>query len=133
VTVLVRAFSKSDLPSSVRTVTVDYNSGESLTAVLRGQDIVVSTVGTPGLQGQILMIDAAVAAGVKRFLPSEFGSDLDNPKTKQLPVFGHKVAVQKYIEQKAKANPDFTYNLVRNGGFLDWGFSQNFLLDLKSE
>lgn len=131
-TVLVRSTSKATFLSSVKTITVDYNDVASLTSALRGQDAVVSTVGTSGLQGQTLVIDAAVAAGVKRFLPSEFGSDLDNPKTKQLPVFGYKVNVQKYIEEKAAANLDFTYSLVRNGAFLDWGLQKNFLLDLKS-
>lgn len=112
-------------------MTVDYNDVASLTEALRGQDAVVSTVGNAGLQGQTIVIDAAIAAGVKRFLPSEFGSDLGNPKTKQLPVFGYKVNVNNYIEEKAAANPDFSYTLVRNGAFLDWGLEMSFLLDLK--
>ena len=131
-TVLVRSASKATFPSSVKTVTVDYNDVASLTEAFRGNDAVVSTVGNPGLQGQTTAIDAAIAAGVKRFLPSEFGSDLSNPKTAQLPVFGYKVNVIKHIEEKAAAYPDFSYTLVRNGGFLDWGLEMNFLLDLKS-
>lgn len=132
VTVLVRPTSKSTFPSSVKTVTVDYEDAASLTEALRGRDAVVSTVGAQGLQGQTVAIDAAIAAGVKRFLPSEFGSDLDNPKAKSLPVFGYKVNINKYIAEKAAANPDFSYTLVRNSAFLDWGLQKNFLLDLKS-
>jgi uncharacterized protein YbjT (DUF2867 family) len=132
VTVLIRSTSKTTFPSSVKTITVDYTDVSSLTEALRGQDAVVSTVGNHGLQGQTIMIDAAIAAGVKRFLPSEFGSDLSNPKTAKLPVFGYKVNIIKYIEEKAAANPDFTYTLVRNGAFLDWGLEKNFLVDLKS-
>ena len=37
----------------------------SLTSALRGQDAVVSTVGNAGFLGQKVVIDAAVAAGVK--------------------------------------------------------------------
>jgi len=132
ITVLVRSATKATFPSSVRTLTVDYNSLESLTSALQGQDAVISTVGTPGIQGQYLIIDAAIAAGVKRFLPSEFGSDLSNLKTSKLPVFGYKVAIDKYIEEKAAINPEFSYTLVRNSAFLDWGLQKSFILDLES-
>jgi hypothetical protein len=105
---------------------------ESLTAALKGQDAVVSAVGTEGLPGQNTVVDAAVAAGVKRFLPSEFGSDLANPKTKTLPVFGYKVAVAAHLEEVASKNPEFSYTYVRNGPFLDWSLENNFLVDLAS-
>lgn len=78
------------------------------------------------------MVDASIAAGVKRFIPSEFGSDLANPKTRTFPIFGHKVSTIEYVEEKARANPSFTYTHIRNGAFLDWGIEHNFLVDLKS-
>jgi hypothetical protein len=104
----------------------------SLIAGLRGQDAVVSAVGAPGIEGQTLVIDAAIAAGVRRFLPSEFGTNLDNPKTKELPVFRSKVAVQQYLEEKVKTAEDFTYTLVRTGPFLDWALNAGLLLDWES-
>jgi NmrA-like family len=131
VTVLSRVGSKSTFPSSVKVTAVDYGSVESLTAALKGQDAVVSTVGTEGLLGQSVLFDAAVAAGVKRFLPSEFGSDLSNPKTASLPIFGYKVATRKYIEEKVKGGADITYTYVVNAPFLDWGIEVGFLLDYK--
>lgn len=133
VTVLVRSTSKASFPSSVKIVEVDFTSVNSLTDALKGQDALVSTVGTPGFQGQTLMIDAAIAAGVSRFIPSEFGSDLDNPLVKPLPVFGYKVAVNTYAEEKAKANPNFSYTLIRSSAFLDWGLEKKFILDWSSE
>lgn len=128
ITVLSRASSKSTFPDSVNVFHVEYTSVDSLTAALRGQDAVISTVGTEGFQGQAVIIDAAIAAGVKRFIPSEFGSDTKNPKSAALPVFGYKIATQKYIEEKAAANPDFTYTYVINGVFLDWALEAGFLL-----
>lgn len=128
-TVLARSSSQSSFPSSVTVKLVDYNSIQSLTAALNGQDAVVSAVGIPGQQGQNIIIDAAVAAGVKRFIPSDFGANIDNPKTNALPVFGFKVAIQKYVEDVARANPGFTYTIVRNGVFLDWGLETGFLFD----
>ncbi|KAJ8069297.1 hypothetical protein OCU04_002957 [Sclerotinia nivalis] len=136
ITVLTRAGSTStpQFPSSVTVLPVDFNSVSSLTSGLQSQkiDAVVSCVGSPGLEGQSLLVDASVAAGVKRFLPSEFGSDIANPHTKALPVFGHKIATASRIEAAAAQNPDFTYTYVRNGPFLDWGLEHNFLLDLVS-
>jgi hypothetical protein len=71
-------------------------------------------------------------SGRKTVYPSEFGSDLANPKTAALPVFGYQVNVIKYMEEKAAADPGSSYTNVRNGASLDWGLEQNFLLDLKS-
>lgn len=132
ITVLSRVSSKATFPPSVKVAAVDYTSVESLKSALQGQDAVVSTVGNEGLQGQSLIVDAAIAAGVKRFLPSEFGSDTENAKSAELPIFGYKIATQKHIEAKAAANPDFTYTYVVNGPFLDWGLKVGFLLNYQS-
>ncbi|KAE8447858.1 hypothetical protein EG329_010087 [Mollisiaceae sp. DMI_Dod_QoI] len=131
VTVVSRESSTSTFPSSVKVVKADYNSVDSLTTALKGQDAVVSAVGNEGFLAQTLLVDAAIAAGVKKFLPSEFGSDLSNPNTGKLAVFGHKIAVRKYIEEKVLAGADITYTYVINGGFLDWGLGVGFLLNWK--
>lgn len=91
----------------------------------------VSTLSSLALSDQTRLIDAAIAAGVRRFLPSEFGSDLDNPKARVLPVYAGKVEVQNYLEKKVQSNPEFSYTIVRNGYFLDWGLQVGFLLDTK--
>lgn len=127
ITVLRRQGSSAKFDSNVKVVDVDYNSASELTAALKGQDALVSTVGTPFLQGQTRLVDAAIAAGVKRFLPSEFGSNLDFPNTRSLPVFAHKVEVQDYLIEKSKTT-DLTYSLVYNSAFLDWGLEHNFIL-----
>ncbi|PVH69525.1 isoflavone reductase family protein-like protein CipA [Cadophora sp. DSE1049] len=132
VTVISRAASKSTFPSSVNVIKADYASVESLTFALKGQDAVVSTVGMEGLQGQSVLIDASIAAGVKRILPSEFGSDLSNSKAAAMPVYGYKVATRKYLEDKIRAGADITYTYVVNSAWLDWSLDVGFLLDLKS-
>jgi nucleoside-diphosphate-sugar epimerase len=127
--VLRRNGSKSTFPSDVKVVDVDFESLDSLKAALTGQDAVVSTVGAPGVLGQTLLFDAAAAAGVKRVLPSEFGSDLDQPSNRSLPVYGHKVQVQEHLIKLAQTT-DLTYTFVYNNGFLDWGLEHKFLIDL---
>jgi len=110
---------------------VDYSSVESLTPALQGVEAVISTVGSEALGAQNPLIDAAVAAGVKRFLPSEFGSNLGNPNTAALPVFGAKATTAKYLEEVAAKNPSFSYTLVYNGPFLDWGIAVGFIIKPK--
>lgn len=129
ITVLKRATSTFQAPPGVRVIDVDYDSPESLQSALSGQDAVVSTLGSAALQSQIPLIDAAIAAGVKRFIPSEFGCDLDNPETRKLPVFGPKVQVQNYLQNIIKTS-ELTYTAIYNAAFLDWGLQRSFLLNI---
>jgi uncharacterized protein YbjT (DUF2867 family) len=127
VRVLKRPDSTATFPAGVDVVDVDITSVESLTAALKGQDALVSTVGTAQLGDQKNLIDAAIAAGVQRFLPSEFGSNLENPKARALPVFHYKVQVEDYLFEKVK-DSKLTYTLVFNAAFLDWGLDWDFTL-----
>ena len=131
VTVVKRPSSTATFPASVKVATAELSSVDAVTAAFKGQDAVISTVGTAGLPGQSVLIDAAVAAGVKRFLPSDFGCDIANPKTAALPVFGYKIATHKKLREAAAAKPDFTYTLVCTNAFLDWGLKMGFLLAWK--
>jgi uncharacterized protein YbjT (DUF2867 family) len=130
--VLSRESSKATFPSSVKVLNADYSSLESLTQALKGQDAVVSAVGPEGLLAQALIFDAAVAAGVKRFIPSEYGCDTSNEKTSQLPVFGYKVATAKHLQAKVAEGAATTYTLLYSGPFLDWGLKMGFLLAVSS-
>lgn len=129
VTVFARAGSKTSFPSTVTIAEVDFNSVPALTSALKGQDAVVSTLGTPSMASQTNVIDAALAAGVKRFIPSEFGSDTTNPKVRALPVFRDKVAAEDYLSKKASEGA-ITYTLIFNGALLDWGMRTPFIIDL---
>lgn len=131
ITVLKRPSSTATFPASVKVVTTDLSSVDAVTLAFKDQDAVISTVGTAGLQGQSILVQAAVAAGVKRFLPSDFGCDIANPKAGALPVFGYKRAIHQQLREAAAAKSEFTYTLVCNNAFLDWGLERNFLLDWK--
>ncbi|KKP06459.1 hypothetical protein THAR02_01417 [Trichoderma harzianum] len=127
ITVFRRNKSTSTFPDNVKVVDVDFESVDSLTAALAGQDALVSTVGTEGLgEQQKKLVDAAVAAGVKRFIPSEFGCDLTNELAAKLPVFQPKIGVARYLEEKAKTTP-LTYTFAYSGPFFDWGLEHNFI------
>lgn len=100
---------------------VDYQSVESLTSALEGQDAVVSAIATVAVGSQKILVDAAVAAKVKRFISSEFGV---NTRTVGDSAIGRilqgKVKVLDYIIEKSRENPWFTWNGVSSGLFFDW-------------
>lgn len=132
VTALTRKSGSHNFPSSVKVVEVDYESLDSITNALRGQDAVVSTIGSAALSKQLLLVEAAAKAGVKRFLPSEFGSDTVHPKVSKLPSFGDKIAVQDALKKHAETS-GLSYTLVVTGPFLDWGLRAGFLANVKSK
>src|SRR3569833_2671033 len=127
VRVLRRLGSTSAIPAGVEVVEVDYDSVDALKAALQDQDAIICTTPSHAIGSQRTIIDAAVAAGVKRFIPSEFGSDLDNPRTRKLPVFAEMVLVLDYLIYKGRS-AGITYTFVYNSGFLDWGLEKDFIL-----
>lgn len=126
VTILSQSGNTSSLPAAAKTVKVDYSSQESLIAALKGHDAFVSTI--PQHDAQPALIDAAIAAGVQRFIPSEFGSNIaGNANTAALPVFKGKKATQEYLQQKSS---EISYTLISTGLFLDWGIKAGLWLNL---
>ncbi|KAI0452606.1 hypothetical protein F5B21DRAFT_331762 [Xylaria acuta] len=132
VTVLTRQGSTHELPASVTVKAVDYDSVESLTAALQGQDAVVSTLGIAALSKQLNLVEAAVKASVKRFIPSEFGSDTTNAKNAGLAVFGQKVAAHKALVKEA-ANGNISYTTIITGPFFDWCLEAGLILNTKEK
>lgn len=91
----------------------------------------VSTIASHALAKQLLLVEAAARAHVKRFIPSEFGSNTPREKTGDLPVFQHKVAVQNAL--KKHVSTGLSYTLVVNGPFLDWGILVGFVMSAKGK
>lgn len=74
VTALTRETSSATFPEGAKVAKTDF-SMNSLTEIFKGQDAVVSMLPITALGDQGTIIEAAIAAGVKRFIPSEYGSD----------------------------------------------------------
>lgn len=143
VTILSRKTSSAKFPPNVPVIKVsdDYTVDE-LTSAFQGQDAVISALsttpvthaeGTTGLAYRL--IDAALAAGVKRFIPSEFGANNLDPRAQRLvPVYERKGAMLKYLIAVC-ASPSnrhgMTWTSISCGSWLDWALnpraSGNFL------
>lgn len=128
VQVLKRAGSSSTFAGNPKVVEADYDDIDAITAAFEGQHAIVSLVNDAGVANQKVMIDAAIAAGVKRFLPSNFGSNMANPNARRLPLFKGKVFIEDYLKEKAKTT-DLTYSFVYVGGFTDYAIQRNVILN----
>jgi nucleoside-diphosphate-sugar epimerase len=131
ITVLTRESSTHTFPPNVQVKHVDYTSLPSLTSALAGQDALVSTVATASVPIQRILIDAAVAAGIKRIIPSEFGCDLKNPLVRNLPVFAGKVAIEEYLDELAIKGLT-SYSLIFTGPLLDLGLRGGMFFDFNN-
>ncbi|KAK4498199.1 hypothetical protein PRZ48_010856 [Zasmidium cellare] len=113
VTVLARKDSESKFPGHVKVVRIDFSDRSSLVESLRGYDAVVSKVGVRAINSQYEMIDAAVEAGVKRFIPSEYGCDITISKTANLPAYKERLDIKNYLQSKAETpETGFSYTTI---------------------
>jgi uncharacterized protein YbjT (DUF2867 family) len=119
VTALTRG-SSAPFSSPVQVHKVDYESASSLAEVFKGQDAVVSPIATGGLGIQKKIIDAAVQAGVKRFIPSEFGIDTRNAEGGLGKILSAKQETREYLDKVSKENPGFTWTGISTSLFFDW-------------
>ena len=138
VTILTRSSSTSttSIPAhpNQKILKVDFSSLPALTAALKGIEGVVSNIAVAQASTvQRTLIDAAIAAGtVRRFLPSEFGSDLSVQRNAAVPMMQGKIETTKYLEEQAALHPHFTYSVLTNGPFFDWGLSHGLFGDVKN-
>ncbi|KAL6247335.1 hypothetical protein RBB50_005681 [Rhinocladiella similis] len=109
---------------------VDFTRTESILPALKEVEVAVSCLATLAIGAQNPLIDACCAAGVRRFIPAEFGMDSRNALCQQLPVCEPKVATQRYLEHKVSEHPGFTWTGIANGLFLDWGMQVGFIANL---
>ncbi|KLO19053.1 NAD-P-binding protein [Schizopora paradoxa] len=103
---------------------VDYDDHESLIRALSGSDVVISTVGAPGLITQFKLADASKAAGVKLFVPSEFGGSIDG--CSDHPIFATKNQVKKHLQ-----DIDLPFAVFYTGLFPDYVLKSTFKFDFK--
>lgn len=104
-------------PAGTTVYRTDY-SESSLLLAFRGQDAVVNTITIPDYEEQKKMIDIAVLAGVKRFIPAEFGIDTSKQTTVEIMTF---LEMKPRIIQYLRSIQDkITWTGIITGPFFDW-------------
>lgn len=123
-TALTREGSTSTFPAGVKVIRANYDSADALKDAFKGQDVAISLVGGTGFGEQNKLIDAAIAAGVKRFVPSEFGSDTADARVRELvPILEGKFATVNYLKSKESV---ISWTAVANGPFFEWCFQVGY-------
>lgn len=121
VTVITRLESQATFTDKVTVKRIDITSREAVESVLQAHDALVSTISPAAVGDQKTIIDAAVAAKVRRFLPSEFGVDTRRTEEKSLGwILANKLSVTDYLAEVAKKNPWFSWTGLAVGLFFDW-------------
>ncbi|KKP03962.1 hypothetical protein THAR02_03944 [Trichoderma harzianum] len=134
VTVITRLESQATFTDRVTVKRIDITSKEAVESVLQGHDALVSTISPGAVGDQKTIIDAAVAAKVRRFMPSEFGVDTRRAEERSLGwILANKVSVTDYLVEVAKKNPWFSWTGLAVGLFFDWGIKTQFLLGINAK
>lgn len=120
-------------PSSLHftTLTADFDSLSSIAKALENQDALVCCVpgGATHFAPQRLLIDAAIAAGVKLFVASEFSADITSERYKLFPteIVGDKLQIRRYLEEKA-AEGKIAWTALNGGPFFDMCTSLSYAI-----
>ncbi|KAM0469054.1 hypothetical protein ACHAP7_010265 [Fusarium lateritium] len=119
---ITRNKSTTTFPSKLTVECVDITSVESIKEAITGLDTVVSTVATAETNNQKTIIDAAIAARVPHFIPSEFGiPSRENRDTKIGRLLAAKVQNTTYLIELAEKHDWSSWTGLANGLFLDAG------------
>lgn len=120
VTIISRIDSSTQHPEGLKVIHTVYDL-EHLTEAFAGQDAAVCVVGPGGIGQQTLLIDAAEAAGVRRFIIDDFGW---GPDIRGLPEFDAIHAQRRvgwdHAKAKGDANTAFTWTGIAIGNPIDW-------------
>ena len=111
---------------------MDYESIQSLTKALKGQDALVSCLTSLALELDNNLVEAAAAAGVKRFIPAHYTADMRNERSIKLPIMQPMIAIQNKLFEKAKETNGMSYTLVFTGGFLEMGLGGGLIGNVKT-
>uniref|UniRef100_A0A803QQ94 NmrA-like domain-containing protein n=1 Tax=Cannabis sativa TaxID=3483 RepID=A0A803QQ94_CANSA len=100
------------------------NEKESMEKVLKEHEIeiVISAVGGPNILDQLILLEAIKSVGtVKRFLPSEFGHDVDRaePVEPGLTMYEEKRKVRRMVEESGVPYTNICCNSIASWPYYD--------------
>lgn len=118
---LQRPTSTATFPDGIQVRTVIHDSFDSWRAALEGQDAFISFLVPPVTDYQNLAADAAAAAKVKHFIPSEWGM---NTTILGDTIFGEllsdKTSTRAHLDKLAQENEFFSWTGISTGLWFDW-------------
>ncbi|KAF4345184.1 2`-hydroxyisoflavone reductase [Fusarium beomiforme] len=127
VSALQRSSSKGKLPSNVNVITIDDSyPTEALVSAFTGQDAIINCMTSLAVADQLRFVDAAVAAKVRRYVPSEYGLNNNKPEARALnSVFREKGEVQDHL--RSKESTGLEWMTIACGMWIKWSALHDFL------
>ncbi|USP78681.1 hypothetical protein yc1106_05955 [Curvularia clavata] len=124
ITVLTYPSQTLKLLSEISTIHLQHKTSDftspALQAAFTGHDIVISTVAGSDSELQIRIINAVIAAGVKRFIPHEFSHDsLNGQLQARLPKHAERANVISHLKSLSEGNPNLEWTAISTGYTLD--------------
>jgi hypothetical protein len=128
ITLVQRASSKAKMPAHLKTIAVtDSYPTDELILAFRGQDVVINCMTSLLVADQFRIIDAAITAGVRRYVPSEYGLNNMRRDAQALNlVFHDKGKIQEYLRAKAQAGI-IEWMSIACGMWIRWSMAHDFL------
>lgn len=131
VTVLTRdAAQLKDLSPEIKIQQVDYDSDDSLIQASQGQDALISTVAMSAISTQPRTIDAAIAAGVRIFIPAEYTVNSRDATAQMQPMISSVVAIQDYLATK---EDKISWFVINCGALLEFVLDHPVILDFDKQ
>ncbi|KAK3623212.1 hypothetical protein LTR22_024479 [Elasticomyces elasticus] len=127
VSVLTRESSTSSFPRDVTVHSIpDSYPEEEIFKAFQHQDAVVSLIGMAHALQQLQLIEAAAKAGVKHFIPAEYGANKEvASKQAGPPNPDNKAKIIQLLKTKERSGMAWT--AIATGPFFDWGLQVGLL------
>ncbi|KAI0478359.1 hypothetical protein F4859DRAFT_513942 [Xylaria cf. heliscus] len=111
-----------------------YNDAACLTTTLENQDAVVEAFNPVAANDQGVIVQAAIAAGVKHLITPDFSSDTFNPYVDDLMIFEPKRRAQRELEAAVRISSGaISWTAVIVGAWYDWAIENGlFWVDKNS-
>jgi hypothetical protein len=127
VTCITRPNSKATLPDGVAVKTADYTDIEALVAGLQGQDALVEAFNPVAASHQALILQAALATGVRHIITPDFSGDTFNTNADELLIFDTKRRAQRELESVVAASGNkLSWTAIIVGPWYDWTIERGF-------
>lgn len=118
VSVVARPLSSASFPQYVTVYKSDYTN-DSLISIFKGQDVMISLIAARDVTVQRNAIDAAIAAGLERFIPSEYSGDTSPTEMETFTPFA-KGKKEIFLYLTSKEPEGLTRTTLYTGPFFDW-------------
>lgn len=138
VSVLTYPHQSLSLPPHVSPYAVEHKTSDftpkSLQDVFAGYDTAICTMSGGEFELQVRIVDALLAAGVRKFIPHEFGHNTLNPGIRaRIPSYAGRAKVLEHLQNNiSKSSSDFDWIGIATGYTLDRNLiNGNMGLDLQ--